>query len=103
MSSIDEYWTPVEREFRHKAVVRAGILMLRGHDALEMVHRCRERRVAIYGIDSFLLTPTTTQPVLEHSTDTSCLSIEESWSVSEAFLVERCDSQYHFEVVVARH
>jgi hypothetical protein len=45
--------------------------MLRPSDAIEMVHRCRERSIEVLGVDGFILTAATTQPTLEHSIDLS--------------------------------
>jgi hypothetical protein len=91
---------PIEQEFVAKGVVRGGTLILPAHHALELVRCCRERGIRVLGLDGFALTETTTQPVMEHSTDYSWPNDNDAWSRAESFLAERIDSGLQFEVVV---
>lgn len=91
---------PIEQEFVARGVVRGGVLVLQPRVALELVRRCRERGIRVLGLDGFMLTETTIQPVMEQSTDYSWPDDTDSWSRAESFLAERIDSGLHFEVVV---
>lgn len=90
----------IEQEFMSRGIVRGGELLLSPQDALDMVSRCRELRVRLLGIDGFRVTPTSTQPLLEESTDfTRSHSIEDTWEEARAFLAQRAASGLLFEVV----
>ncbi len=98
--SKDHAVTPIEQEFVAKGVLRGGALMLQAQHALELVRSCRERGIRVLGIDAFRLTETTTQPVMEQSTDYSWPNDKDAWSRAESFLTERIDSGLCFEVAV---
>lgn len=92
---------PIEQEFLAKATVRGGILLLKLGDALAMVQRCRELGVRVLGVDGFRLTERTTQPIMEHSIDTSGLRGDlDAWTRVERFLSTRAEDDLCFEVVI---
>ena len=78
--------------------------MLRPADAIRLVQRCRDSGIEILGIDGFILTPTTTQPTMEHSIDLSgsrrTATSAENWTMAERFLSERLATDLFFEVVL---
>jgi len=90
----------VEDEFRPKNIGHGGILMLRPTDALSMILRCRDLQILVLGIDAFILTEHTTQPVMEHSVDLSDYAQGDSWTLAEKFLRKRMDKGFVFEIVV---
>ena len=98
--SKDHDVTPTEQQFLAKGVLRGGTLILQSQHALELVRCCRERGIRVLGIDAFRLTETTTQPVMEQSTDYSWPNDKDAWSRAESFLTERIDSGLCFEVAV---
>jgi hypothetical protein len=95
--------TAVEREFVSRGLIRGGILFLRVDEAIEMVKRCREVKVQVIGIDAFILTDRTTQPVMEQSIDLSVpYPKPDSCDRAEKFLRKHIDQDFFFEVVVDR-
>jgi hypothetical protein len=91
----------IQEEFRARAIIRCGTLLLKPADAIEMVRRCRERGIEVSGIDGFRLTETTTQPLLDEILD---LQTEDDkyrhrcWEEAERFLRERMQTDLYFEV-----
>lgn len=94
---------PIEQMFASRGVVRGAFLKLRPQVALEMVRECRKRGIRVLGLDAFTLTDTTTQPHMAESIDLSWPLRQESqaWDEAEAFLAERLQSDFYFEVVIA--
>ncbi len=75
------------------------VFFLRPADAIELVSRCKEGNISLYGIDGFALTKSTTQPFLEHS-----ISFDQdrsSYEKARRFLEGYIDSDLYFEVVYA--
>ncbi len=92
----------LQEKFTRAGNRRAGILMLSALDALSMVQEASRHRIAVLGIDAFRLSPTTTQPDMEHSIDLSWPPVaSDPWAVAVAFLQERRQLGLHFEVVLA--
>lgn len=78
--------------------------MLSAQDALVMIARCKERRVAILRIDAFVLTPTSTQPSLQNSVDFSSMGKQMDATMreeAEAFVRDRISTGLRFEIVTA--
>lgn len=91
----------VEMQFADKAIRRGGILLFRKTDALEFVQVCKKQGVDILGIDSFIITDTTTQSSLEHSIDFSDGRFKPLVSIFDeatSFLRKQDDS-FYFEIV----
>jgi hypothetical protein len=97
----------IEDEFRNMGTFRGGVLMLRPHDAIRMVQRCRERQVRILGIDAFFLTDHTTQPSMEQSIDLSDFDPSRNsmncWDQAATFLEDRKTEDLFFEIVMEEH
>jgi hypothetical protein len=97
----------IEDEFRSAGALRGGVLLLRPHDAIRMVQRCRERQVRVLGIDGFFLTDCTTQPSIEQSIDLSDFHggrhFVDCWERAETFLEERKKTDLFFEIVIEDH
>jgi hypothetical protein len=97
-------FTKVEEEFRGRAIVRGGVLLLHPADALELVRTCRERRIEVLGVDGFHLTAITTQPDMGESVDLSGMENLRNplscWDRAEAFLAQRAATNLFFDVVV---
>ena len=93
----------IEDEFREAGVMRGGVLLLRPNDAIRMVQRPREQRILVLGLDGFVVTDSTTQPILEESIDLSNLincPNTTCWEIAEQFLNDRQSSNLFFEVVI---
>jgi hypothetical protein len=93
----------IEDEFREAGVMRGGVLLLRPNDAIRMVQRPREQRILVLGLDGFVVTDSTTQPILEESIDLSNLINRPNttcWEIAEQFLNDRKSSNLFFEVVI---
>ena len=75
--------------------------MLNAHDALAFIETVRQERRPILGIDSFTVTDTTTQPLMEHILDLSVGGLPaDTWSEARRFVEQRSDSGFMFEIVV---
>jgi hypothetical protein len=75
--------------------------MLNAQDALDFIETARQQQRPILGVDSFLVTETTTQPLMQHILDLSTGGLPaDTWSEARRFVEERRDSGFMFEVVV---
>jgi len=94
----------VAEELQGRGVNRGGELMLRAHDAIAFVQRCRARGMEVLGVDGFHLTETTRQPDMGESIDLSRVEdhgrCERNWDRAEQFLLQRIRSDLHFHIVV---
>ena len=97
----------IEEEFRNKGILRGRTLHFRPEDAIAVVRRCRERGIAIHGIDGFIITEHVTQPVMEQSMDLSDIASLRNpidcWDRAERFLEDRRASDLYFEIVTGEH
>jgi hypothetical protein len=89
-------------EFRTPKNTRGGILMLTAGDACRLIARAEEEKIRVLGIDSFMLTETSTQPLIEHSVDYSARDFvaDSDWRTAIAFIEGRASLGFHFEVVL---
>jgi hypothetical protein len=91
----------LEQTFVAGGIQRGGVLMFRAPDALDFIEAARQQQTPVLGIDSFIVTETTTQPLLEHTLDLTAGSLPaDTWSQARRFVEERRDSGFLFEVVV---
>lgn len=74
--------------------------MLNANDALTFIETARHQQKPIFGIDSFIVTETATQPMMEHILDLSAGVPDDTWSEARRFVQERQDLGFMFEVVV---
>jgi hypothetical protein len=75
--------------------------MLKAPDALAFIEAARQQQRPVLGVDSFLVTETTTQPLMEHILDLSVGGLPgDTWSEARRFVEQRRDSGFMFEVVV---
>ena len=72
--------------------------MLAPDVALDLIATARHRRVGILGLDTFRITDTSTEPLLEHIADYS--SSPEAWDAADAFVRQRANLGFVFEVVL---
>ena len=75
--------------------------MFRAPEALKIVQLCRERGIEILGIDGFIITEKTTQPMMENSVDyTTTGKIEpNTWDKAQQFLKRLSNRDFYFEIV----
>ena len=94
----------IEAEFRSKAIIRGGLLLFRPADAVDLIRKCSEEKLGILGLDGFLITGNSTQPLMEHSVDFSSksrtISSQGYWQAAEEFLCQKQSSGLLFEVVI---
>jgi hypothetical protein len=91
----------LEQSFADRGIRRGRALMLTAPDALEFIEAARQQQVPILGVDSFILTETTTLPLMEHMLDLSVDGlIDDTWSEALRFVEERQDFGFMFEVVI---
>ncbi len=73
----------LEQTFETRGIRRGGILFLAASDAIALVEAARQQRHPVLGVDSFVITDTTTQPLMEHSMDLSVGAIPaDTWSAA---------------------
>ena len=90
----------IEKVFINKAIVRGGIHLFYTEDALKLIKKCREANIKILGIDSFIVSETTTQPLAEYSIDFSTQnSSTENWREAEKFILDKQTKGFLFEIV----
>ncbi|MBD2108675.1 hypothetical protein [Nodosilinea sp. FACHB-13] len=81
--------------------IRLWRTMLNANDALAFIETARQQQQPIFGVDSFVITETTTQPMMEHILDLSVGGLpDDTWSEAHRFVLERRDLGFMFEVVV---
>jgi hypothetical protein len=93
--------TKITREFSYLGIERGGINMFRAPEALKIIDICHERGIGILGIDSFIITETTTQPMIENSIDYTARGKSEpsSWSLAQEFIESLSKKDFYFEIV----
>jgi hypothetical protein len=65
-----------------------------------MIDLCEKRNKRILGIDTFILTETSTLPVIEHTADYSIDGdLQGHWNEARRFILDRANSGFVFEVV----
>jgi len=86
-----------------KALFREGIFFLTPSEALDLIRVCQNEERVILGIDAFILTETTTQPISEDSIDYSTDdSVCGNWNEAKEFIEQRRNKGYYFEVVLCK-
>jgi hypothetical protein len=92
---------PLEEKFEARGMRRGGILFLPASDAIGLIEAARAQGRPVLGIDSFHITDTTTEPLMEHSIDLSVGEISgDTWSAASEFVRARSESGFMFEVVL---
>jgi len=90
--------TKLEEQFKHVAVIRGGVFLLRLKDAIRFVKACRDAGIRITGLEGFRVEGDRIQPLQEHSVDYGS-SGRKNHEASHAFLSSREDKDIWFEVV----
>jgi hypothetical protein len=52
----------IEKLFEEKAIIRHGVFLLNGYDAVEFVNECEKQKGRILGVDAFFLDDRYIQP-----------------------------------------
>lgn len=69
--------------------------------ALAFIEAARQQQTPVLGVDSFVVTDASTQPLMDHILDLSVGgSPTDTWSEARRFVEERRDLGFMFEVVV---
>ena len=87
----------IEQPIISNAIIRANTHYYEYQDALKLVELCRKNGVQVLGVDSFIITETTTQPFMEHSIDLSYC--ENSHEKAKDFIYQKRKCGFRFEVV----
>jgi hypothetical protein len=91
----------LEQSFAARGIGRGGVLMLSAPDALAFIEVARQQQTPVLGVDSFVVTETATQPLMEHILDLSVGGMPaDTWSEARRFIEQRKDSGFMFEIVV---
>lgn len=90
--------TSIVESYRANALARGGLLLFQPNEAMMIVAKLEQARVRVLGIDAFHVTPTVTQPLMEHSIDLA-EQIENNWSKAKTFLDVKKQSGLLFEIV----
>ena len=86
----------------NKAILRGDISFSTPADAIDLIKACKKIEKWILGIDAFILTDKTTQPVMEDSIDYSMFNNYKSpqnWDEAIEFIEQKRGQDYYFEVV----
>ena len=76
-------------------------LLLHPAEAVEFIEAARQQQKPVLGIDSFVITETTTEPQDDHILDLSVGGLPaDTWSEARRFVEERSDSGFMFEIVI---
>ncbi|WP_411347191.1 hypothetical protein [Paenibacillus sp. WLX2291] len=78
---------------------RGGIHFYNSPEALKRIAILKTNRTTIHGIDSFKLTTSQTQPILEHSIDYGYST--NNWNHAAAFIESKTDLELMFEIISA--
>jgi hypothetical protein len=99
----------IEEQFKDKAIIRGNLYFFRALDAISVIQRCRMLNRVILGIDAFILTAKTTQPLMEQSINYTDFDYQDHmsaqnldgghWAEAIKFIEERMNEDYYFEVV----
>lgn len=91
----------LEQRFAARGIHRGGTLFLKASDALDLIEAARQAKTPVLGIDTFIITEKTTEPMLEHILDCSAGDLPaDTWSVARRFVEVRRDSGFMFEIVI---
>lgn len=92
----------VESDFKHRAVIRGGLLLFSKEDAIAFVSACEKNDIQILGIDGFYVADDRTQPSMENSIDYSSSDYRQQlksvYSFAIRFLEEK-DEDLLFEII----
>jgi hypothetical protein len=90
--------TQLEKLFEDLALIRGGVFLLRPADAMRFVKTCKERGIAVLGVEGFKVFGEKIQPFQEHSIEFADMT-KGSHEATLQFLQERKDTGLWFEVV----
>jgi len=91
----------LEQSFLARGIKRGGVLMFDAPNTVAFIEAARQQQVPILGIDSFIVTETITQPVMEHTLDLSVGALPiDTWTAAQRFVRERHNLGLMFEVVL---
>lgn len=90
----------LEQSFAVRGIRRGGVLMFAAPSALAFIEAARQQQTPVLGVDSFVVTDTSTQPLMEHTLDLSVGGLPtDTWSEARRFVNERRDLGFMFEIV----
>ncbi len=93
----------LEQVFAGRGIKRGCTLYLKASDALDFIEAAHQAKAPVLGVDAFIITETTTQPLMDHILYCSieyAPSDIDTWSAARDFVEERRDSGFMFEIVV---
>jgi hypothetical protein len=91
----------LEQAFADRGLKRGSCLLFHSAEAVDFIEAARQRQQPVLGIDSFIITETTTEPLMEHILDLSVSGLpDDTWSEARRFVEERRDSGFMFEICI---
>lgn len=87
----------IEQPILSRALIRGNTHYYEYEVAIKLIELCQQNEIPILGIDSFIVTETRTQPLMEHSIDLS--DCKDSYETAKAFLNLKKEYGFVFEVV----
>ena len=90
-----------EQSFLARATDCGGLTLFKPSDALSLIAAARVHGVPVLGVETFLVTESTTEPQMDHILDLSGADAQcDTWSEAERFISERSTGGYLFEITV---
>ena len=90
-----------EQSFLARTIHHGGLTLFKPTDALSFITAAKARGVPVLGVETFLVTSSTTEPQMNHILDLSGADTRcDTWSEAEHFISERSTRSYLFEVTV---
>jgi len=89
----------IEKKFAERGIIRGGLLLLRPEDALELIDEAARKRRKVLGVDGFIITNNSTQPLMDESINLSKYPLE-CWEKAKRFLLCRVDRDLFFEIIL---
>jgi hypothetical protein len=90
-----------EQSFLARPTNRRGLTLFKPADALSFIAGARAHGVRVLGVETFVVTESTTEPQMDHILDLSGADTKcDTWIEAEQFISERGAHGYLFEVTV---
>jgi hypothetical protein len=90
-----------EQSFLACATNRGGLTLFKPSDAVSFIAAARVHGIPVVGVETFVVTESTTEPQMDHILDLSGADAHcDTWSEAEHFISERSTRGYLFEISV---
>lgn len=92
----------IEKEFLSSAIVKGGLFLYNAQTAFLIIQRCKELKMKILGVDTFIVHNNKTQPISEHSIDYSSINKKINvWDSAKDFVLgkKNLNEKHLFEII----